>query len=203
MKRCALHNGFSILMAAMLAVLLMALALAPAAGASARGPGMKSAWGRGQEAGLRSGTLNVPGIIGMAKSRELCLAEQPAERERLRQLRNRLYAGITDNIAGVRLNGPALDRPDWRLPHNLNLRFAGLDGESLMLTMRELAVSSGSACTAASPEPSHVLRAIGLGEDDVRGSLRFGLGRFNTADEIEFAIETVERAVKRLRDMHR
>jgi cysteine desulfurase len=157
--------------------------------------------GGGHEGGLRSGTLNVPGIIGMAKALELCLNEQAAEAKRLADLRNQLHGGLREKINGVSLNGPALDLPDLRLPNNLNVSFAGVDGEALILNVKQLAVSSGSACTSANPEPSHVLRALGLSDDAVRASLRFGLGRFNTPDEIEFAIEHLAETVTRLRAM--
>ncbi len=152
-----------------------------------------------QEAGRRSGTLNVPGIVGFAAALQLCLEELSAEAERLRQLRDRLYASLVGRVANVALNGPALERTDLRLSGNLNCCFADVDGEALMLSMRDLAVSSGSACTSAEPEPSHVLRALGLSDDLTRASLRFGLGRFNTAEEIEFAIDTVAASVQRLR----
>ncbi|MEX2121093.1 MAG: aminotransferase class V-fold PLP-dependent enzyme [Pirellulales bacterium] len=157
--------------------------------------------GGGQEGGLRSGTLNVPGIVGFARAVEICLAELPAERARLAALRDRLYAGLTEAIDGVSLNGPALSPLDWRLPGNLNVSFAYVDGEALMMSIKHLAVSSGSACTSADPEPSHVLRALGIGEDLTRASLRFGLGRFSTAEEVEFAIESVADSVKRLRKL--
>ena len=165
--------------------------------------------GGGQEHGLRSGTLNVPGIVGFARAVELCLEEMPAEGTRLAGLRARLFAGLTERLDGVTLNGPPLDgegeaREDHlrlRLPGNLNLSFAYVDGEALMMSMKHLAVSSGSACTSANPEPSHVLRALGLGDDLTRASLRFGLGRFNTAADVEFAIEAVREAVTRLRKM--
>ena len=149
---------------------------------------------------MRSGTLNVPGIVGFARALELCLAELGEERPRLATLRNRLYAGLVERLEGVSLNGPALN-DDWRLPANLNTSFAYVNGEALMMAMRHLAVSSGSACTSANPEPSHVLRALGLDEDQTRASLRFGLGRFNTADEVEFAIDAVAEAVNRLRKL--
>ena len=155
--------------------------------------------GGGQEGGARSGTLNVPGIVGLAKALELCREEQPAENERLRALRDRLYDGLCQRIDDVRLNGPALGELTMRLAGNLNCSFAGVDGEALMMSMRDLAVSSGSACTSANPEPSHVLRALGLNDQLTRASLRFGLGRFNTADEIDFAIDIIADAVVRLR----
>jgi cysteine desulfurase len=165
--------------------------------------------GGGQEGGLRSGTLNVPGIVGFAKAIELCQEELPAETVRLAGLRDALYRRLTATLEGVSLNGPAIDEavlggaeaPSLRLPGNLNLSFAFVDGEALMMSMKHLAVSSGSACTSANPEPSHVLRALGLPDDAVRASLRFGLGRFNTLDEVEFAAEAVAEAVQRLRKL--
>ena len=155
---------------------------------------------------MRSGTLNVPGIVGFAKALELCLAEMPAEQQRLARLRQRLHDGLISSVEGVTLNGPALDahdlqQPGLRLPGNLNLSFAWVDGEALMMAMKRLAVSSGSACTSANPEPSHVLRALGLSQDLTRASLRFGLGRFNSADDVEFAIQIVGEAVQRLRSL--
>jgi cysteine desulfurase len=157
--------------------------------------------GGGQEHGFRSGTLNVPGIVGFAKALELCQAEMPREPERLRALRQRLFDGVTGQIDGVSLNGPALDVPNLRLPGNLNLSFAGVDGEALMMSMKHVAVSSGSACTSANPEPSHVLRALGLSEDLTRASLRFGLGRFNTEAEIDRAVELTVDSVRTLRKL--
>jgi cysteine desulfurase len=157
--------------------------------------------GGGQEHGFRSGTLNVPGIVGFAKALELCVAERASEAERLASLRRGLFDGITQQIDGVSLNGPALDVPGLRLPNNLNLSFAGVDGEALMMSMKHVAVSSGSACTSANPEPSHVLRALGLSDDLTRASLRFGLGRFNTAAEIDRAIELTAAAVGTLRKL--
>jgi cysteine desulfurase len=159
--------------------------------------------GGGQEGGARSGTLNVPGIVGLAEALQLCLAEMPQETERLRSLRDRLFRGLTERIDDVSLNGPTLDRGELRLAGNLNCSFAGVDGEALMMSMRELAVSSGSACTSANPEPSHVLRALRLSDELSRASLRFGLGRFNTEDEVDFAVETVAEAVARLRSLSR
>ncbi len=145
--------------------------------------------------------MNVPGVVGFAKALQLCIEELPAETERLTALRDRLHAGLTTELEGVTLNGPALQPPGLRLPANLSLSFAHVDGEALMMSMKQLAVSSGSACTAANPEPSHVLRALGLNDDLARSSLRFGLGRFNTAEEVEFAIEAVSQAVVRLRKL--
>lgn len=162
--------------------------------------------GGGQEGRLRSGTLNVPGIVGFARAIELCLDEMSREAARLAGLRDRLYQGLIASLDGVSLNGPALEVDSTeavarRLPGNLNVSFAQVDGEALMMSMKHLAVSSGSACTSADPEPSHVLRALGLDDDLTRASLRFGLGRFNTAEEIEYAIESVAEAVQRLRKL--
>ena len=157
--------------------------------------------GGGHERGLRSGTLNVPGIVGFAYALDLCLAEMPGETVRLAGLRNRLFAGLTAAMNGVTLNGPALDAAGLRLPGNLNASFASVDGEALIMNVKQLAVSSGSACTSANPEPSHVLAALGLGDDAVRSSLRFGLGRFNTAEEIEFSVLVVAEVVERLRKL--
>ncbi len=157
--------------------------------------------GGGQEGGLRSGTLNVPGIIGLARAMELCYEAMPEEPLRLRQLRNRLWEGLTSSLSDVTLNGPALDDANLRLPDNLNVSFGHVDGEALLMSMKDLALSTGSACSSSNPEPSHVLRALGLGHDLTLGSVRFGLGRFNTAEEVEFAIELVTQTVTRLRGM--
>jgi len=155
--------------------------------------------GGGQEGGLRSGTLNVPGIIGFARALELCFEDLEGEQRRMAELRQRLYDGLRDSVSGCELNGPALEQLALRLPGNLNMRFRGVDGEALLMSIQDLAVSSGSACTSANPEPSHVLRAIGLSEDATRSSLRFGLGRFNDMEEVDFAIGAVSEAVGRLR----
>lgn len=155
--------------------------------------------GGGQEFGLRSGTLNVAGIAGMALALELSLAELPQEQQRLRFLRSRLYQGLCGNIHGVELNGPDLDLPGLRLDNNLNLAFEGVSGETLMLELPDLAMSSGSACSSANPEPSHVLRSLGLNDDRVRSSLRFGLGRFNTEAEIDYAVDRLVAVVRALR----
>jgi cysteine desulfurase len=157
--------------------------------------------GGGQENGLRSGTLNVPGIVGLARALELCGQEQAAEMPRLRALRDRLFAGLAAALPGVSLNGPALEGPDLRLPGNLNVSFAYVDGQALLLNLNDVALSSGSACTSAQPEPSHVLRSLGLSDEAVGGSVRFGLGRFNTAAEVETVIARVAETVSRLRKL--
>jgi cysteine desulfurase len=156
--------------------------------------------GGGQEFGLRGGTLNVPGIVGFAKAVELCLAEMSEERERLRSLRDRLFEGIAGGLPGVMLNGPELNA-DYRLPNNLNLSFDRVDGETLLIKMPEIALSSGSACSSATPEPSHVLLALGLSNEMARGSIRFGLGRFNTPEEVECVIGRVVETVAFLRSL--
>jgi cysteine desulfurase len=159
-------------------------------------------FGGGQENGLRSGTANVPGIVGFARALELCLTEMPRDQARQSSLRNHLCEAITSNLSDITLNGPALDRPDLRLAGNLNLSFGYVEGQALLLDMQDrLAVSSGSACTSANPQPSHVLRSLGLADDAVRSSLRFGLGRFNTEGDVEAAIEIVCDSVNRLRKM--
>ena len=151
--------------------------------------------GGGHERGLRSGTVPVPLVVGLGLAAELAIRECPEEAVRLLSLRERLHAGIASQVPAIRLNGP----PDNRLPGNLNLSFADVDGEALMMAMRDVAVSSGSACSSTNPEPSHVLLAMGLDEDMARASLRFGLGRFTTAEEIDFSIEAIAAAVQRLR----
>jgi cysteine desulfurase len=157
--------------------------------------------GGGHEGGLRSGTLNVPGIVGFARALELSLDEMSDEAERLGRLRDRLLEGLTASVSGVRLNGPAVLPRGLRLPANLNVSFAGVDGESLLISTPGVAASSGSACTSSEPEPSHVLRALGLSEDLARASVRFGLGRFTTADEIDYTIAAIVESVTRLRKM--
>ncbi len=158
-------------------------------------------YGGGQEGSLRSGTLNVPAIVGFARALELCLEEMPGEAERLRGLRDRLYGRLTESLPGVTLNGPALSQADLRLPGNLNVSFAQVEGEALLMSAHDLAASTGSACTSASPEPSHVLRALGLDDETTRSSVRFGLGRFNTIEEIDFAVDLIAETVTRLRKM--
>jgi cysteine desulfurase len=151
--------------------------------------------GGGQERGLRSGTVPVPLVVGLGAACAIAAREREAEAARLETLRGRLHAGIVACIDGVRWNG----HPTRRLPGNLNLSFAGVDGEALMMGMREVAVSSGAACTSGQPEPSHVLLAMGLDEAAARASLRFGLGRFTTEREVDFAAAYVAAVVRRLR----
>ncbi|MFN3152211.1 cysteine desulfurase family protein [Bremerella sp.] len=158
-------------------------------------------FGGGQQRGTRSGTLNVPGIVALAEAVRLSLAEMDQESKRLAQLRHQLWIGLNERITGLHLNGPALEATGARLAGNLNFAVDKVDGEALMMNVREIAVSSGSACTSANPQPSHVLRAIGLTEDLTRSSLRIGIGRFNTAEEVEFAVDVVARAVDKLRKL--
>jgi len=156
--------------------------------------------GGGQEGGRRSGTLNVPGIVGFAKALELCLAELPAEAKRLANLRNKLWAELDQQLQPLQLCGPSLETK-LRLPGNLNISFGDVDGEALLLAMQDLAVSSGATCASTEPGPSHVLLALGMSEDRARSSLRFGLGRFNTEVEIEQAASIVARGVQKLREI--
>ena len=154
-------------------------------------------YGGGHERGMRSGTLNVPGIVGFGAAAELMVTEGLQERERLIALRDRLHKGITGELDHVYLNG----HPTFRHPGNLNLSFAFVEGESMLMGMNEIAVSSGSACTSASLEPSYVLRALGVGDDLAHSSIRFGVGRFNDQEEIDYTIKRVVETVARLREM--
>ena len=151
--------------------------------------------GGGHERGMRSGTLNVPGIVGLGKACEIAQNEMPEEAARLTAMRERLKEGVMGRLEEVYLNG----HPVQRLPGNLNLSFAYVEGESLLMGLKEIAVSTGSACTSASLEPSYVLRAIGVDEDLAHTSIRFGLGRFNTQEEVDYAIARVSEEVDRLR----
>lgn len=153
--------------------------------------------GGGHEKGMRSGTLNVTGIVGLGKACEVAGRVMPIEIPRLRALRERLWSAIQAELDDVFLNG----HPTERLPNNLNVSFAYCEGESLMMGMKELAVSSGSACTSASLEPSYVLKALGVGEDLAHTSIRFSVGRFTTEEEIDFAAKKVIATVKKLRDL--
>jgi cysteine desulfurase len=154
--------------------------------------------GGGHERGLRSGTLNVPAIVGFGAAAEIAGREMRQEALRIAELRDRLENGITSQLDETWVNG----HPTERLPNNVNITFAGVKADRLMMDMKEIAVSSGSACSSASPEPSHVLTAIGLRKEDVLSSIRFGLGRFTTDEEIEYAIgrvvETVRAARKKM-----
>jgi cysteine desulfurase len=150
--------------------------------------------GGGQERGVRSGTLNVPGIVGLGRACALCGEEMTAEAARLGALRDRLLEGLRARVTGVTVNGSTTHR----LPHNLHVSFAGVDGGDLVIGISDIAVSSGSACSSASATPSHVLRAI-FGEDAAdAASIRFGLGRFTTDDEIDYAIERFSTVVQHL-----
>lgn len=153
--------------------------------------------GGGHERGMRSGTLNVTGIVGLGKAAELAYLEMPEEMEQVKRLRNKLQASLLEQIPEVYING----HPTQRLPGNLNISFAFVEGESLLMGLSDVAVSSGSACTSASLEPSYVLKALGVGEELAHSSLRFGLGRFNTEEEVDFTIEKVVQAVNKLRDL--
>ena len=153
--------------------------------------------GGGHERGMRSGTLPVPMIVGFGKAAELAKDEMPAEAIRLTALRDRLYRGITSKLTEVYVNGSM----EHRLPGNMNISFAFVEGESLLMALKDVAVSSGSACTSASLEPSYVLRALGAGDDLAHSSIRFGIGRFNTEAEIDFVIDIVVKSVEKLRTL--
>ncbi|HTW88554.1 MAG TPA: IscS subfamily cysteine desulfurase, partial [Candidatus Binataceae bacterium] len=153
--------------------------------------------GGGHERGMRSGTLNVTGIVGFGAACEIAQREMADEAIRLLELRNRLQAGLFERLEDVYVNG----HPTERLPGNLNISFAYVEGESLLMGVHDVAVSSGSACTSATLEPSYVIRALGIDEELAHSSIRFGIGRFNTAEEVDFVTERVSGEVKRLREM--
>ncbi len=153
--------------------------------------------GGGQERGMRSGTLPTPLIVGFGKAAEIARLEMAKDNERIRMLSDRLFNGINNELKDVVLNG---DRAQ-RIPGNLNLSFSYVEGESLMMGIRDIAVSSGSACTSASLEPSYVLRALGVEEEMAHTSIRLGIGRFTTEAEIDYTVETVVKHVKKLREM--
>jgi cysteine desulfurase len=153
--------------------------------------------GGGHERGMRSGTLAVPGIVGLGKACDIARLILPEESARLLELRTRLHDGIVQQLDHVSLNGHA----QQRLPGNLNLSFGFVEGEGLMMGIKDVAVSSGSACTSASLEPSYVLKALGVGDELAHSSIRFGLGRFTTTEEVDYVIQDVVRAVNHLRDM--
>jgi cysteine desulfurase len=153
--------------------------------------------GGGHERGMRSGTLPVPSIVGFGTACELARKEMPEESQWLFRLREKLRTGIMGRIPDTYLNG----HPTERLPGNANISFAYVEGEAMMMGIKEVAVSSGSACTSASLEPSYVLKALGVGDELAHSSIRFGLGRFNTEEEVDFVVEAVVREVTRLREM--
>ncbi|HXE79618.1 MAG TPA: IscS subfamily cysteine desulfurase [Vicinamibacterales bacterium] len=152
--------------------------------------------GGGHERGIRSGTLNVPGIVGFGRAAEINAAEMPAESARLAALRDRLFEGLSSRLSGVGLNGPR----EGRLPHNLNVHFTGVEGESILMAIDDIALSSGSACSSGTIEPSYVLKALGLSDTLALASLRFGLGRFTTQEEVDYAVEKVAKVITQLRD---
>ncbi len=153
--------------------------------------------GGGQERGMRSGTLPTPLCVGIGEACALAQKEMSAEAERLKMLRERLYSGINERLSEVYLNGDL----EQRIPGNLNLSFAYVEGEGLMMGVNDLAVSSGSACTSASLEPSYVLRALGVEDELAHTSLRIGLGRFTTEEEVDYAVDKIATEVTRLREM--
>ncbi len=155
--------------------------------------------GGGHEREMRSGTLNVPGIVGLGEACAICRRDMDAEAARLKRLRDRLREALEANLDDVAVNGS----PQHRLPHNLNISFAHVEAEALMMGMAGVAVSSGSACTSATMEPSYVLRAMGIDDAAARTAIRFGLGRFNTEEEVDLAAAQVVEAVGKLRELAR
>ncbi len=153
--------------------------------------------GGGHERGMRSGTLNVPGIVGLGAACEIAGLDMPEEARRLIQLRSQLQAGLFERLDEIYVNG----HPTERLPGNLNVSFAYVEGESLLMGINDIAVSSGSACTSATLEPSYVIRALGIDDELAHSSIRFGLGRFNTLEEVDYVTDRVSKEVKRLREM--
>jgi cysteine desulfurase len=153
--------------------------------------------GGGHERGMRSGTLNVPGIVGLGAAAALAKAEMATEGARLSAMRDRLNKKLHDNLDEIYINGST----EHRLPHNLNISFAYVEGESLLMGINDVAVSSGSACTSASLEPSYVLKALGAGDDLAHSSIRFGLGRWTTDEEVDYVVEKLTTVVRRLREM--
>jgi cysteine desulfurase len=153
--------------------------------------------GGGHERGYRSGTLNVPGIVGFGKAAAIMIEEGKAESLRMIEMRERLRKRMQDRVEETYINGSV----EHRLPGNLNLSFAFVEGEAMMMAIKDIAVSSGSACTSASLEPSYVLRALGVGDELAHSSIRFGLGRFNTNEEVDYVADLVTEKVKHLREM--
>jgi cysteine desulfurase len=153
--------------------------------------------GGGHERGMRSGTLNVPGIVGFGKACEICMNEMASESARMIALRDRLRKGLEAKLDEIYINGTM----EYHLPNNLNMSFAFVEGESLLMGINDIAVSSGSACTSATLEPSYVLKALGVGEDLAHTSIRFGLGRFNTEEEVDYVVNRMYEVVSRLREL--
>jgi len=153
--------------------------------------------GGGHERGMRSGTLNVPGIVGFGRAAEICRLDMESESARLRALRDRLLAGLRRELDEMEVNGSL----EHRLPNNLNVSFAYVEGESLLMGVNDVAVSTGSACTSASLEPSYVLKAIGTSDQLAHSSIRFGLGRWNTEEEVDYVVGKLASVVRRLRDL--
>jgi cysteine desulfurase len=153
--------------------------------------------GGGHERGMRSGTLNVPLIVGFGRAAEIAQAEMPSESARIKALRERLRRGLEARVSDTYVNGSL----EHRLPGNLNISFAYIEGEAMLMGLKDVAVSSGSACTSASLEPSYVLRALGVEEEMAHTSIRFGLGRFNTEEEVDYVIDIVVAKVNKLREM--
>jgi cysteine desulfurase len=153
--------------------------------------------GGGHERGMRSGTLNVTGIVGLGEACAICREEMPAESERLRALRDRLKAKLEAGLTEVYVNGSL----EHRLTNNLNMSFAYVEGESLLMGIKDVAVSSGSACTSATLEPSYVLKALGVGDELAHTSIRFGLGRFNTEEEVDYVAARIIETVDKLREL--
>jgi cysteine desulfurase len=153
--------------------------------------------GGGHERGMRSGTLNVPGIVGLGKACEIAGEEMQAETERLLKLRNKLQHKLESSLDYIHVNGSM----EHRLPGNLNMSFVYVEGESLLMGINDIAVSSGSACTSATLEPSYVLKALGLGDDVAHSSIRFGLGRFNTEAEVDYVADKLIDVVQKLREL--
>jgi cysteine desulfurase len=153
--------------------------------------------GGGHEFGMRSGTLNVPSIVGFGRAAEIMIEEGAEEAKRILALRERLRGRFQTELDAVTVNGSL----EHRLPGNLNVSFAFVEGEALMMAIKEVAVSSGSACTSASLEPSYVLHAMGVGDDLAHSSIRFGIGRFNTQEEVDYVADLVIRKVNKLREM--
>jgi cysteine desulfurase len=153
--------------------------------------------GGGHERGMRSGTLNVPGIVGLGKACEIAQQEMTEESKRLSALRDRLKTKLEAKLDETFINGSL----EYRLPHNLNMSFAYVEGESLLMGINYIAVSSGSACTSATLEPSYVLKALGVGEDLAHTSIRFGLGRFSTEEEVDYVVDKMVQVVTKLREL--